>query len=344
MKKTFHGLGTIRHKKGRLKPFEFYSKGYYTEQGQYKQDFIKSFTTLKEAELFRLEYYNNNTDKKIEPTFLEVARLFLEEYAQDKKASTTLNLKRYLNKLTRLYNIKITDITLLQLQNFLDTAELTKGTKRNYKSFFKQIFDFACVHGYIEKHNIQALKINFEHVERKRLHEKVFTSAELEKIKDLAFKKDFVASILFVLVCTGLRISELINLEIKDINLQERFFLVAGGKTINAKRLVPISQAILDIVKHNTEQNKKFLFEYKGKKLVYSTFNIAFKKFLELHNIQKHNIHDTRHTFASLLSGSTQDTDAVIKMIGHSNYKITQNTYIHKDIKKLLDIVDTMGI
>lgn len=76
MKKTFHGLGTIRHKKGRLKPFEFYSKGYYTEQGQYKQDFIKSFTTLKEAELFRLEYYNNNTDKKIEPTFLEVARLF----------------------------------------------------------------------------------------------------------------------------------------------------------------------------------------------------------------------------------------------------------------------------
>ena len=53
-----------------------------------------------------------------------------------------------------------------------------------------------------------------------------------------------------------------------------------------------------------------------------------------------HSLHDTRHTFASLLSDTVADKDTIIKMIGHSSYKTTSEVYVHKNLKKLKEAVD----
>lgn len=46
-------------------------------------------------------------------------------------------------------------------------------------------------------------------------------------------------------------------------------------------------------------------------------------------------IHDTRHTFATLLNNANANQSAITKLIGHSDFSITENVYTHKDTEEL---------
>ena len=49
----------------------------------------------------------------------------------------------------------------------------------------------------------------------------------------------------------------------------------------------------------------------------------------------KHKVHDTRHTFATLLSNADANSVSVKKLIGHNSYTTTEKFYTHKDIEEL---------
>ena len=58
--------------------------------------------------------------------------------------------------------------------------------------------------------------------------------------------------------------------------------------------------------------------------------------------LQEHTIHDTRHTFASLMSKENVNEASLKKIIGHASIEITQKTYIHKQLPDLLEAIDTL--
>lgn len=69
--------------------------------------------------------------------------------------------------------------------------------------------------------------------------------------------------------------------------------------------------------------------------LSYSTFKPRFIKLLKELGVEEHTIHDTRHTFVTMLNNANANPTTIVKLVGHTNYSTTENIYIHKDTKEL---------
>ena len=77
--------------------------------------------------------------------------------------------------------------------------------------------------------------------------------------------------------------------------------------------------------------------------LSYATFKPRFKKLLKELGIQEHTIHDTRHTFATMLNNANANSTSIIRLIGHSNFSTTENIYTHKDTEELRKAVELLN-
>ena len=149
--------------------------------------------------------------------------------------------------------------------------------------------------------------------------------------------------IILILIYTGLRVNELLTLENTKINIECRY-IRAGSKTEAGKdRLIPISYKILPLITRYIKLNNKYLFQTKtGNFLMYNNYRQNFKKIIKKIGLQEHTIHDTRHTFATLLSNVDANKTSIKNIIGHSDYGITEKIYTHKDIEELKKAIDLL--
>ena len=109
-------------------------------------------------------------------------------------------------------------------------------------------------------------------------------------------------------------------------------------------RKIPISEKIVDLFKDNIDNSKEyFFFNKKGNKYEYFNFKFQFEKMLDLLGLERHTIHDTRHTFATLLNNANANSTSIIKLIGHSDFSTTENIYTHKDIEELRKAVNLLN-
>ena len=110
---------------------------------------------------------------------------------------------------------------------------------------------------------------------------------------------------------------------------------------MNGIRTIPIHDKLLSLISNRMYKGNEYLFTtLDNKHYKYDSFDNHFRILFRDLGLSYHSLHDTRHTFATLLSDNVADKDAIIKMIGHSNYKITSDVYVHKEIKKLKEVVD----
>lgn len=75
---------------------------------------------------------------------------------------------------------------------------------------------------------------------------------------------------------------------------------------------------------------------------MYNNYRQNFKKIIKKIGLQEHTIHDTRHTFATLLSNADANKTSIKNIIGHSDYGITEKIYTHKDIEELKKAIDLL--
>ena len=146
--------------------------------------------------------------------------------------------------------------------------------------------------------------------------------------------------ILELLYGTGIRLSELINLKIKDININKNEIKVLGKR--NKERIIPINNNIrLQLNKYlklRKEQNNRceyLLITSKDKKsypmLIY---RIVKENLSNIINSEKYNPHLLRHTFATHLINKGANINAIKDLLGHSSLAATQ-VYTHNSIEKL---------
>ena len=143
---------------------------------------------------------------------------------------------------------------------------------------------------------------------------------------------------------TGVRLSELINLKIIDINFNGHEMKVVGKRS--KERIVPISNYLGDSIKaylpsrdqvlnDQNETNSFLLITEKGKqtypKLVY---RVVTKNLSYVSTNSKKNPHTLRHSFATLLLNHGADLNVIKELLGHSNLSATQ-IYTHNTIEKL---------
>ena len=153
--------------------------------------------------------------------------------------------------------------------------------------------------------------------------------------------------LLAVLYSGGLRISELQNLELKDIDSKRMLIHVRDAKG-NKDRYVQLSKSILPELRqyYIAYKPKKYLFEG-AKGDIYSTCSIrkTVKKAAKRAGVQSNvHTHMIRHSFATHLLENGTNLRHIQQLLGHSSSKTTE-IYTHvaissfKDIKNPLDFL-----
>ena len=156
--------------------------------------------------------------------------------------------------------------------------------------------------------------------------------------------------IITTLYLTGIRLSELINLKINDVDHQTLTIKVLGKR--NKERLIPFNRNFLNTLddyqivrKEYIEQLKSKIINYcdneyfflteKGEKMYPKLVYRIVNKYLTLVTTNdKKSPHVLRHTFATHLLNNGADLNAIKELLGHANLSATQ-VYTHNTFEKL---------
>lgn len=148
--------------------------------------------------------------------------------------------------------------------------------------------------------------------------------------------------IIELLYATGMRKSELLNLEEKDFDLTKGELRVFGKR--RKERIIPIHNKLIDIIRQYTlKKNTLFL----GDKIFFinedkspisiSQLDTIVKKYLSMAQVERKSAHVLRHTFATHLLNEGADILEVKELLGHQSLEATQ-IYTHNTIERLKNV------
>lgn len=167
----------------------------------------------------------------------------------------------------------------------------------------------------------------------------------IEETENDLYSGNLVRLIIEILYGTGMRLAELINLQIEDVNLNSGTVKVLGKR--NKERIIPITSELKTliskymhvrdgIINDSPSENARFLLlQENGKKLSRSFVYTKVKQYLSLvTTIDKKSPHVLRHTFATHMLNNGADLNAIKELLGHANLSATQ-VYTHNTVDKL---------
>ena len=165
-----------------------------------------------------------------------------------------------------------------------------------------------------------------------------FLFKNIDVKEDCTGQRDLL--ILELLYGTGIRISELINIKISDVNFAKKEIKVIGKR--NKERIIPLhnnaiyqTKKYLQLAEKEGYENQYLLFTKKGEKIYPMLINRIVKKHLStLIKSKKYNPHLLRHTFATHILNKGGDLNSIKDLLGHSSLAATQ-VYTHNSIEKL---------
>ena len=153
------------------------------------------------------------------------------------------------------------------------------------------------------------------------------------------------AAVLELLYSSGLRVSELVGINLNDIDLKNLTVKVLGKG--NKERIVPVgskaAQALGEYLRERLGMNPggdHLFVNTRGDRLNVRSVDRIIRKYALLAGIPKNvSPHVLRHTFATHLLGGGADLRAIQEMLGHKSLSTTQR-YTHTSIEKLMEIYD----
>lgn len=254
-------------------------------------------------------------------------------------------INTYSNALNHLDNNIKKDILKLRstdIENFISKLNLESSSISNYLSAYKTFYNY-----YIK---IGKININpIDKVDSPKLSKHLptyLTVEEVDKLLDIDIKDAFSArnkSLLELLYATGLRISELINLEFKNIDLNECIVRIMGKGS--KERIVPINDLAIKYLKIyvkdyryklvKKEQNNFVYLNNHGKKMTRQGVFKMIKKRTQETGIKKDvSPHTLRHSIATHMLENGADLRIIQEFLGHESIGTTQ-IYTHLTNQKL---------
>lgn len=232
-------------------------------------------------------------------------------------------------------NLKLENVTLEQLHTFaasLHEYGITPRSQARVLSGVRSFFRFLVLDGVVESDPTELLEWPSlpEHLPV------VLTLEEIDRIEDsIDLSKAEGArnrAIIEVLFSCGLRVSELVNMKLSDLYLEDRVLLVHGKG--NKERLVPVSnKAIADLKRWFFDRNlmkikpgeDDYVFlNRRGAHLTRTMILIMVKRQAEEAGIKKTiSPHTFRHSFATALLQGGADLRSIQAMLGHEKIDTT---------------------
>lgn len=251
-------------------------------------------------------------------------------------------LKAYLCTLKQFLTyreLSLVNVTTNNIRDFLLTYE-TKASKRtvdNARRNLNSFFQFLEDEGYIEKNPCKRIKeIKTEnHIKR------FYTDLEMESMRDNCITKREIAIVDFLL-STGVRVSELGNIKLSDVNWNERTVSVIGKG--DKERIIPFSaRAKKHIDEYLNDREGDSIYLFCQSKVPYAKMSKGALT-RTIHNIGDRaglpdiTIHCFRSWYASDLCKKGVDLDVVQYLLGHSSINTTLKCYVKNSLDKVRQI------
>ncbi|MDQ1238824.1 MAG: integrase/recombinase XerD [Thermodesulfobacteriota bacterium] len=266
-----------------------------------------------------------------------LARLTIASYGSDLRgfARFTAARKTDLHKLTR--------SDLLVFLDVLEKKGLSPKTRARKISCLKGFFDFLCRQGLSDGNptaqlDLPRLPRNIPAYLQEQEVEKLLlvpVDATLEALRDNVM--------LEVCYATGLRVSELVNLALHNVDLEMGCVTVMGkgSKERVVPMGVPASQALRRFLEDvrprllGQRRSQAVFVTRRGKPMTRQAFWKIMKMLAQTRSIEKHiSPHTLRHSFATHLVQNDADLRSVQIMLGHSDISTTE-IYTHVAQKRL---------
>lgn len=256
----------------------------------------------KIVEIYKKNLIVKNYSKNTIDTYVGYVDKFLNDMNKNPYHLTTKELLYYL------LNYKYTSIS--QQNQIISSIKL----------FYKYILD---------KRDIHLDKIERPKKER-HLPRIIDTNELIKKINNISnIKHQAILSLAFA---TGMRVSEVCNLKIKNIDSKRMLIFIENSK-FKKDRYVPFSKNILQLLRIYWKEfkTKEYLFSGQNNP-TYSTESCEkiYKKYID----SSSSFHSLRHSYATFLLENGTDIRIIQKLLGHSNIKTTE-IYTHVSIKNL---------
>lgn len=349
--------------------------------GKERRTTRRGFKTMKEAKqaernlLLDVEENglpSNQSDGFQDPTFEELASLWLENYKTTVKPSTFENVKSKVEKMTEEHfkELKLKKITVAYCQRVV--IELSKNyvLYNHYLSVVNRIFKYAVLMDILDSNPFdKVIKPKSRQTQRKG---NFLTKEELKEFLKLA--QTATLSYFFPLVhlmsYTGLRQGEALALKWSDIDFENKKITVdktaarikekqtlQTPKTKNSKRVISIDPTTLSILKNwkkdqikiyfkngkHFEGDDNFIFTNQRAEWVHiHNFIPYFKRFVTDHKLKPITPHGLRHTHASLLFSAGVEPKNISDRLGHSTVQITLDLYTHITEEQRTDTVEKL--
>ena len=278
-------------------------------------------------------------EKEIE-NFIEYL-IIEKKYSKNTVSSYEKDLKKFSSNLK---NKKINEITRKDIQNYL--KDLNKD--HNPRSTSRNISTLKSFYKYLKINKI--VKVNpmdqINNPKTKKALPKVLSEEEINDLLDIELKTNFDyrnKAMLELMYSSGLRVSELINLNVNDIDLENDTVKIFGKGS--KERIIPLNDFAKEALREYIMVHRKELFKHgennylflnnHGNKMTRQGFFKILKKIAQEKNIKTDfSPHTLRHSFATHLLKYGADLRSIQELLGHSDISSTQ-IYTHVTNEKL---------
>lgn len=173
-----------------------------------------------------------------------------------------------------------------------------------------------------------------DHVRYRKRRSKALSVSEQREFLQALEQSRYKWLMLFYLH-TGVRRTEALTLEWRDVDYEGRLLLIRGTKTEQSCRYIPLTEEVAAILEGQRRQNKKERKARKQGKYHAAPDSIVFpfareqtsREFKKL--CPSHHLHDLRHTFITRCAESGVNVTVCQQIVGHSTADMTLNVYTH---------------
>jgi len=235
----------------------------------------------------------------------------------------------YINQFLSKVNISPSRLTASDFQSYLDNYQFTSTSQQNgVINAIRFLYKF----GLNKKYD----KVSFKRPKSEKKLPQVIDSnyikSQLSKIDNIKHK-----AILTLTYSVGLRVSEITNLKIEDIDSKRMIIHIKNAKG-KKDRIVPLSQTVLELLREYYKQFKPYIYLFNGQnggQYSIQSCQKLYKKYID----QNSSIHTLRHSsFTNLLENGT-DIRVIQKLAGHSSSKTTEiYTHVSNELLKKINL------
>ena len=277
---------------------------------------------------------------------------YINEYIDylkiDKKYSlnTLMSYRNDLEKFNTSLNNK--DIKKIDKSDIISFIESERKCNKSSRTISHDLIVIKNFYKYLIKEGLISVNptLDIELPKLKKSLPHTLTLDEVDKILDIELKDKYSyrnKAMLELMYSSGLRISELVNLKMQDIDLEDDIVRVYGKGS--KERIVPIGDYAINYL-------KKYIYEYRsslmhgkindyiflnsrGDRISRQAMFKIIKQIIKEKNIKKDvSPHTLRHSFASHMLENGADLRSIQELLGHSDISTTQ-IYTHISNKKL---------